>query len=183
MKTLLRIIAGWCVLCAHLFASEEFRLASPVWHNGGDVPLENVYNRSGCNGGNLSPEISWSGAPSGTGSFAVTIFDLDAPKPGGWAHWVLFNIPPNVSKLEAGAGTEGSKRMPSGASECVNDYGTPGYGGPCPPRGAAHRYVISVYALKIEKLPGNLAAAPAKAAKQIEANAIAVSRITVRFGR
>ena len=183
LKTLLRITAGWCVLCAHLIASEGFHLASPVWHDGGIVPLENVYNRSGCNGGNLSPEISWSGAPSGTRSFAVTIFDLDAFKPGGWAHWVMFNIPANLSKLDAGAGTEGSKRMPAGASECLNDYGTAGYGGPCPPPGAAHRYVLSLYALKIEKLPDSLAAAPGKAAKQIEANALAVSKLTVKFGR
>jgi Raf kinase inhibitor-like YbhB/YbcL family protein len=183
LKTLLRIITGWCVLCAHLFASDGFRLASPAWRDGGNVPLENVYNRSGCNGGNLSPEISWAGAPPGTRSYAVTIFDPDAQKSGGWSHWVMFNIPANVTKLEAGAGTEGSKRMPSGASECINDYGTPGYSGPCPPPGAAHHYVLSVYALKVEKLPANVAATPAKAAKQIEANAIAVSKMTVKFGR
>jgi Raf kinase inhibitor-like YbhB/YbcL family protein len=183
VKMLLRGIAGYGVLCANLFASEGLRLTSPVWHEGGNVPLENVYDRSGCNGANLSPEISWSGAPSDTKSFAITIFDVDAPKAGGWAHWVMFNIPANVSKLEAGAGTDGSKRMPSGASECVNDYGTPGYGGPCPPPGARHRYVMSLYALKVKTLPFNQDASSANVAKHIVANAITVARMTVKFGR
>ena len=180
---LLRVFAGCCFLCANLIASEGLRLTSPVWHPDGNVPLENVYNHSGCNGANLSPEISWSGAPSNTKSFAVTIFDVDAVKAGGWVHWIMFNIPANVSKLDAGAGTEGSGRAPNGASQCVNDYGMPGYGGPCPPPGARHRYVMSLYALKVKTLPFNRGTPAAEVAKPIQANAIAVARITVNFGR
>jgi Raf kinase inhibitor-like YbhB/YbcL family protein len=180
---LVRVFAACFVLCTHLFAGERIRLTSPTLHEGGTVPLENVYNRSGCSGANLSPEIRWSGAPSNTRSFAVTIFDLDAPKPGGWSHWIMFNIPGNVSKLEAGAGTDGSARAPIGALECMNDYGTRGYGGPCPPPGAAHRYVISLYAFQVDRLSVDQDASPAKAVKQIEANAIAVARMTVKSQR
>ena len=168
-------------LCAYVFAADGFHLRSTTWHDGESIPLESVYNRSGCHGSNLSPELEWSGAPSNTKSFAVTIFDLDAPRPGGWSHWVMFNIPGGVSKLEAGAGTEGSGQAPNGALECANDYGTRGYGGPCPPHAAAHRYVVSLYALKVEKLPANRDAAPAKVVKQIEANALGVARMAAKY--
>jgi Raf kinase inhibitor-like YbhB/YbcL family protein len=169
------------VLCANLAASGEFRLTSTMWHQGGSVPLESVYNGSGCHGANLSPEMEWSGAPSNARSFALTIFDLDASKPGGWSHWIIFNIPGNVLKLAKGAGTEGSQQPPAGALQCINDYGTRGYGGPCPPPGATHRYVANIYALKVDKLPSNLELSPAKAVKQIEANSIAVARMTVKY--
>jgi Raf kinase inhibitor-like YbhB/YbcL family protein len=175
------ILLACVALCTSVLAGAEFRLKSTTWHEGETVPLESVYNRSGCHGSNLSPELDWSGAPANTKSFAVTIFDLDAPKSGGWSHWIMFNIPGDVSNLEAGAGTDGSRRAPSGALECANDYGTRGYGGPCPPPGATHRYVVSLYALKVEKLPASPDAAPAKAVKQIEANALAVARITVKY--
>jgi Raf kinase inhibitor-like YbhB/YbcL family protein len=183
VKMLMWILPGCFALCANAFAGGGFRLTSTTWHEGGTVPLESVYNRSGCNGGNLSPEMDWSGAPSNTKSFAITIFDLDAPKPGGWSHWIMFNIPGNVPKLDVGAGTYGSTRAPIGALELMNDYGTRGYGGPCPPAGAAHRYAVSLYALKVEKLPVNRDASPAKAVEQIEANAIAVARMAVKYQR
>jgi Raf kinase inhibitor-like YbhB/YbcL family protein len=181
VKMLACIFLVCFALGTSVFAGGGFHLKSATWHEGESVPLESVYNRSGCHGSNLSPELDWSGAPSNARSFAITILDLDAPKPGGWSHWVMFNIPGDQSKLEAGAGTDGSGRAPIGALECVNDYGTRGYGGPCPPPGAAHRYVVSLYALKVEKLPANLDAAPAKAVKQIEANALAVARMTVKY--
>jgi Raf kinase inhibitor-like YbhB/YbcL family protein len=181
VKMLACIFLVCFALGTSVFAGGGFHLKSATWHEGESVPLESVYNRSGCHGSNLSPELDWTGAPSNARSFAITILDLDAPKPGGWSHWVMFNIPGDLSKLEAGAGTDGSGRAPIGALECVNDYGTRGYGGPCPPPGAAHRYVVSLYALKVEKLPANLDAAPAKAVKQIEANALAVARMTVKY--
>src|SRR5262249_44293645 len=154
------LFLGCFAVCTNVFASGGFRLTSTTWREGGTVPLESVYNQSGCHGSNLSPELDWSGAPSNTKSFAITILDLDAPKPGGWLHWVIFNIPGSVSKLDMGAGTAGSTRAPVGASQCMNDYGTRGYGGPCPPPGAAHRYIVSVYALKVDQLPPNLDASP-----------------------
>ena len=107
-----------------------FRLISSEWHDGGSVPKENVFNGSGCGGANESPEFHWSDAPGGTKSFAITIFDLDAPTGGGWWHWVIFNIPGTISELPAGAGNKESKRLPPASVKCRNDYGEPGYGGP-----------------------------------------------------
>jgi Raf kinase inhibitor-like YbhB/YbcL family protein len=174
---------GCLAVCTNAFASGGFRLTSTTWREGGTVPLESVYDQSGCHGANLSPEMDWSGAPSNTKSFAITVFDLDAPKPGGWSHWVMFNLPAKLSKLDAGAGTAKSKRTSIGALECLNDYGTRGYGGPCPPPGVVHRYVVSLYALKVDKLPVDRDVPPAKVVKQIEANALAVAKITVKYGQ
>jgi Raf kinase inhibitor-like YbhB/YbcL family protein len=163
--------------------SAGFRLISSEWHEGGSVPRENVFNGSGCSGANLSPELHWSGAPSGTKSFAVTILDPDAPTGGGWWHWVVFNIPGTVSALPAGAGSKESRRLPPASVQCKNDYGEPGYGGPCPPAGTIHRYLVRVYALDVEKLAFGSQTPPANIAKQIEAHAIGVAKLTVKFGR
>jgi Raf kinase inhibitor-like YbhB/YbcL family protein len=160
-----------------------FRLMSSEWHDGGSVPKENVFNGSGCAGPNISPEFHWSDAPSGTKSFAITIFDLDAPTGGGWWHWVIFNIPGTILELPAGAGNKDSKRLPPASVQCRNDYGELGYGGPCPPPGSIHRYLVKVSALNVEKLPFGSETPPAKMAKQIEAHSIGVAKLMVRFGR
>jgi phosphatidylethanolamine-binding protein (PEBP) family uncharacterized protein len=78
-----------------------FRLIGSEWHDGGSVPKEKMFNSSGCVGTNISPEFHWSNAPSGTKSFAITIFDLNAPTGGGWWHWVIFNIPGTIWELPA----------------------------------------------------------------------------------
>jgi Raf kinase inhibitor-like YbhB/YbcL family protein len=108
----------------------------------------------GCKGGNLSPQLSWSGAPPGTQSFAVTCFDPDAPTGSGFWHWVVVNIPASVTALELGAGDPASGKLPKGALEVRTDFGRPGYGGPCPPEGAnVHRYVFTVHAVGVPSLP------------------------------
>ncbi len=108
----------------------------------------------GCSGGNLSPQLSWHGAPDGTESFAVTCFDPDAPTGSGFWHWVVANIPATVSELPLGAGDPGSGKMPAGALEVRTDFGKPGYGGPCPPQGAnIHRYIFTVHAVALKELP------------------------------
>jgi Raf kinase inhibitor-like YbhB/YbcL family protein len=111
----------------------------------------------GCgSGANISPQLSWTGAPAGTRSFVVTEFDQDAPTGVGFWHWTLFNIPANVTTLATGAGTN----PPAGSVSGLTDYGTPGYGGPCPPTGdGAHRYTFTVSALDEATIPGVAAGA------------------------
>ena len=117
---------------------------------GGQLSKMQEFNAFGCNGQNVSPELSWKEAPKGTKSFALTIYDPDAPTGSGWWHWVVVNIPATVTKLASDAS---GKTMPKGALEVMNDYGTVGFGGACPPKGdKPHRYVITVYALDVEKL-------------------------------
>ena len=108
----------------------------------------------GCAGNNLSPQLSWSGAPAGTLSFAITCFDPDAPTGSGFWHWVVANIPTNVSSLPLGAGDPSKGAMPAGALEVRTDFGKPGYGGPCAPQGDNfHRYIFTVYAVDLKALP------------------------------
>ncbi|GIG58033.1 UPF0098 protein [Longispora fulva] len=122
-------------------AVPEFTVKSDDLVHGGRVADPQVYNR-----GNVSPQLSWSGFPAGTRSFAVTCFDPDAPTGSGFWHWLLFDVPADVTSLESGAaGPAGSVTTPS-------DYGQPGYGGPYPPPGPAHRYVFAVHALDVPTL-------------------------------
>jgi len=108
----------------------------------------------GCAGENLSPQLSWSGAPAGTRSFAITCFDPDAPTGSGFWHWVLVNIPTHVTSLEEAAGNPGLGKAPAGSLETRTDFGRPGYGGPCSPPGSNfHRYVFAVHALDVPQLP------------------------------
>jgi Raf kinase inhibitor-like YbhB/YbcL family protein len=97
-----------------------------------------------CDGEDRSPDLAWSEIPVQTRSFALVVDDPDAPR-GTWVHWVLFNLPADA--IELSAGVPRAPELPSGARQGVNDSGDIGYGGPCPPAGAPHRYFFRLYAL------------------------------------
>jgi Raf kinase inhibitor-like YbhB/YbcL family protein len=108
----------------------------------------------GCAGANRSPHLAWSDVPDGTRSFAVTCYDPDAPTGSGFWHWVVVNIPPSARELAPGAGDPANGQLPPGALQVRTDFGTPGYGGPCPPEGDhPHRYLFTVHAVGLDQLP------------------------------
>jgi Raf kinase inhibitor-like YbhB/YbcL family protein len=120
----------------------EFTLTSPAFTDGGGIP--SLYS---CDSDDISPPLVWEGAPPNTESFVLIVDDPDAPDPNApkmtWVHWVLYNLPPNVSGLPEGVVGDG---LPRGTKEGLNDWKRTGYGGPCPPIGR-HRYFHKLYAL------------------------------------
>ncbi|MEV0583845.1 YbhB/YbcL family Raf kinase inhibitor-like protein [Nonomuraea sp. NPDC050310] len=116
--------------------------------DGERVPEAHVFNDWGMSGGNLSPHLRWSGAPEGTRSFAVTVYDPDAPTQGGFWHWLLWDLPADTTELPTGYGTADAKPGVQGR----NDFGTAAYGGSAPPPGYPHRYIVAVHALGVESL-------------------------------
>ncbi|MCG6863459.1 MAG: YbhB/YbcL family Raf kinase inhibitor-like protein [Chromatiaceae bacterium] len=117
------------------------------------MPKAQEYKGYGCDGGNSSPQLAWRDVPAGTKSFAVTAYDPDAPTGSGWWHWVVFNIPADVRELPGGAGDPAAGLAPAGSVQHRTDFGTPGFGGACPPAGdKPHRYQFKVFALDVEHL-------------------------------
>jgi Raf kinase inhibitor-like YbhB/YbcL family protein len=163
-------------------AAKQFKLTAPDLESKGRIALTHVYNGMGCNGQNNSPALEWGNAPAGTKSFAVTMYDPDAPTGSGWWHWVMYNIPASATGLPAGAGN--GRNAPRGSVQGMTDFGTKGYGGPCPPVGdKPHHYHITVFALKTDRLdvPGN--ATSAYIGFNLNANKLATARVTGRYGR
>jgi Raf kinase inhibitor-like YbhB/YbcL family protein len=160
----------------------RFKLAAPDLNSGRRIALAHVFNGMGCTGQNVSPALEWTNPPAGTKSFAVTAYDPDAPTGSGWWHWVMYNIPANATGLAAGAGT--GRNAPRGSAQGNTDFGSKGYGGPCPPVGnAPHHYHFKVFALKVDKLdvPGNATAA--MVGYNLNANKLATAEIISLYGR
>jgi Raf kinase inhibitor-like YbhB/YbcL family protein len=132
----------------------KFELSSSDARLAAKIPEVYTANLFGCTGGNMSPPLQWSGAPAGTKSFVVTLFDPDEHStPSGWWHWVVYDLPATVNTLPMGAGTEHSSALPPGTKQGRTDLGNDAYHGPCPDKGdAPHRYTFTVYALSVEKL-------------------------------
>lgn len=145
MRNLLFALQAFILLITSV-KSQTFTLRSS--DVGGQVTQKQFFNGMGCSGQNVSPQLSWDHAPEGTTYFAVTLYDKDAPTGSGFWHWVVFNIPASVTELKSGAGDPGKKMLPKESIQSVTDFGKPGYSGPCPPPGAPHEYLITVYALK-----------------------------------
>lgn len=125
--------------------TSSIQLTSTAFKQGGAIPA-----RYTCEGDDSSPPLAWAGAPAGTKSFALVVDDPDAPDPAKpqrvWVHWVMYNLPANVTGLAENTSRQG---LPKGAALGKNDFGKSVYGGPCPPIGR-HRYFFKLYALDTE---------------------------------
>ncbi len=156
--------------CAARDKSHGMALTSKAFAAGGAIP-----KRHSCDGENLSPPLAWTGAPQKTRSFAVVCDDPDA---SNFTHWVLLDVPADVASLDEGLRPG---HLPPGAAEGGNDFGGPGWGGPCPPSGE-HRYAFRLYALDVPKL-GLVSPTKQQLEKAMEGHVLAEATLTGKYRR
>jgi Raf kinase inhibitor-like YbhB/YbcL family protein len=177
------LLASALVGATSLSHAAGFTLSSPDIKANALIPQSFEYNGFGCAGENKSPALKWSGAPKDTKAFAVTVYDPDAPTGSGWWHWMVINIPAEVTELAANAGAEGGANLPKGARHARIDYGVAGWGGFCPPPGdKPHRYIFTVHALK-DKLDVPADATAALTGYMINGNSLGSATFTAKYGR
>ena len=164
-------------------AAGAFTLESTEVKPNSTIAEAQVFKGFGCEGGNVSPALTWKNPPAGTKSFAVTMYDPDAPTGSGWWHWIVFNIPADVTSLPKGIGNPASGQTPKGAVQSKTDFGKPGYGGPCPPKGdKPHHYIFTVYALKVDKIDADENASGAMVGFMLNANKLGKASFTGTYG-
>ncbi len=179
-QTLLLLLVTCAALSAAPSQTPTFRLWSEDIQETVGNPY--VYDNFGCSGDNISPHLAWSGAPQGTRSFVLTVYDPDAPTGSGFWHWVVANIP--ASSTMIGRSASRTPRMPAGSIESRTDFGDPGYHGPCPPAGAQpHRYIFTLHALSVDRLDVTPDMSGALVGFMTHANRIASASFTATYGR
>lgn len=177
-----RIFVG--VVSSLLLASSAwaFELSSPDVAEGKMLNAAQVGNNFGCTGGNLSPALNWKSAPVGTRSFAVTVYDPDAPTGSGWWHWLAYDIPATATGLPAATLVKAA--LPAGTKQGRNDGGARAFGGACPPPGdKPHHYVFTVHALKVDKLEVPDEASAALIGFMLHATGLGTAKITATYAR
>jgi Raf kinase inhibitor-like YbhB/YbcL family protein len=165
-------------------AAGALTLTSPDLKPGAKIADEQVFNGWDCTGKNISPALNWSGAPKGVKSFAINLYDPDAPTGSGFWHWVAFDIPADVNSLAKGAGDPKAPAMPAGALQAKNDFGDAGYGGPCPPKGdKPHHYHFTIFALDVDKLGVDGTASAAVVGFYVHSHTLAKATLNGVWGR
>lgn len=176
-------ISAALLAMAGLTHAASFTLSSPEIGANSQISQSFEFNGFGCSGDNRSPALGWTGAPKETKAFAVTVYDPDAPTGSGWWHWMVINIPENVTNLPNNSGVVGGANLPVGASQARTDYGVAGWGGMCPPLGdKAHRYIFTVYALK-GRIDVPVDATAALTGYMINGNSLGNASFTATYGR
>jgi Raf kinase inhibitor-like YbhB/YbcL family protein len=159
----------------------SFELSSSDVQQG--VRLSTAQLGESVGGSDVSPQLSWSGAPEGTKSYVVTVYDPDAPTASGFWHWAVFNIPAEVTSLAAGAGTPGSGLLPDSAVTLRNDGGFAGYMGATPPAGHGdHEYYFVVHAVDVAELDISQDASPGMLGFNLFFHAIGRAIISAPYG-
>lgn len=162
----------------YAFGGDRMEISSPAFKDGGKIPIQ--YVMPGAGGKNISIPLVWKNVPSGTKSFALSIVDIH-PIAQNWVHWLVINIPSGITSLEEGASR---KKMPSGSIELKNSFGDIGYGGPQPPKGTGdHSYVVTLFALSVEKLDLKSDTSLSAFKKAIEGKVIESVSITGKYSR
>ncbi|OAJ54256.1 phosphatidylethanolamine-binding protein [Paraburkholderia ginsengiterrae] len=174
-------LALWVAHGPRALAEGTFAVTSASVRAGGTMEAAQVFNQDDCKGDNRSPQLSWHDAPPGTRSFAVTMFDPDAPGRGWW-HWAVAGIPASVASLPENASASGFLSK-LGAVEARNDFEISGYGGPCPPPGKPHRYIITVYALSTGDLRLGQGRPALMFDHEIGTATLGSARMVVNYGR
>ena len=185
----IQLFAAGAVLTVLAAGSNAFELTSPDVKPGEPLAEKFTFSGLGCQGQNISPALSWTNPPEGTKSFALMVHDPDAVTGGaGIWHWVVINIPATANSITQGAGTGDGAKLPDGSRQIANDYvgflHSPGWGGPCPPKGPpAHNYNFTLYALKAGKLNLPPDATSSQAGFVVNINAIDKATMTITYGR
>jgi Raf kinase inhibitor-like YbhB/YbcL family protein len=183
MKTFVAVFLTIAVLAVRAHGA-PFKLTSKDVKEGAAIADKHVFNSFGCTGGNTSPELEWSNPPAGTKSFALMVYDPDAPTGSGFWHWVVYNIPSDATSLPQGAGTADGKTMVKGAVQSNTDFSAPGWGGPCPPAGSGnHHYNFWLFALKVEKLELPANATAAFVGFNVRANQLGMAKLIAVYAR
>ncbi len=175
MKTIASVLAT--TIAATTAAAAPFTLKSADFKDGGAISDKHVLDGFGCTGGNISPELEWSNPPQGTKSFALMVYDPEAPTGSGWWHWVVYNIAADTKSIAEGV-------VPKGATQGNTDFGALGWGGPCPPSGSGdHHYRFMLFALKVDKLELTANATAAFVGFNVNANALGKATLTGIYSR
>ena len=183
LRTRIFLLIVFCLASTMVYAG-DFTLTSPTIGNSTMLSEAQVYDGFGCTGKNQSPALKWTAGPKETRSYAITVYDPDAPTGSGWWHWIVYNIPANVTEIAEGAGDPKGKLLPPGAVQGRSDYGSHAFGGACPPQGdKPHRYIFTVYALKIEKIDVPYDSSAALIGFMINANSVGKASFTAMYGR
>jgi Raf kinase inhibitor-like YbhB/YbcL family protein len=157
---------------------QPMQITSSAFADGGKIPL--AYVMPGAGGQNVSVPLTWSGAPDGTQSFALSMVDPH-PVANNWVHWLVVDLPQGSSAIPEGAS---GQKMPPGAVELNNSFGAAGYGGPQPPRGSGdHPYVFTLYALSVPHVEIGKSAGLAAFKQALEGKVLATATLTGYFGR
>lgn len=169
------------ILGAASLSAGEFTLHSTELS--GQLTKRQEFSGFGCTGQNISPSLMWHNAPKETKSFAITVYDPDAPTGSGWWHWVVFNIPSNITSLPSDFGNI-AKAQTIPAVQSITDYGKAGFGGACPPKGdKPHRYMFTVHALDVDHLDLDAKASPALVGYMLGMHSLGKATLVSYYGR
>ena len=178
---LLSIISTLLIVGSASLFADNFTLKSQDLL--GQLTKTQEFSGFGCDGKNISPELHWSDAPKGTKSFAVTVYDPDAPTGSGWWHWVVLNIPSSVTSLPTDFGNI-AKPQQIATLQTITDFVSSGFGGACPPKGdKPHRYMFTVHALDVDHLDLDSKSSPALAGYMINAHSLGKATMISYYGR